>query len=494
MPFDFQDFQEKSRAIERKHAERMAAILKQHVEETAAREAAKEKQTAAIKAAEEKAKAGWVAFTEKWDAILKRLCELEAAKKNEKALQCLNVRPTIDEHVLAKKIELPSSQSNGEDFPLDEPTFKEEIPLSINDKEPEVEAAKILDNNPDPKTDVVPQETELEDRTEQSILEDEIGSNIDDGEPQIHMKGVQEASFPMQDIYVDTGQMHGGHGVTRLLSLIHHHDQGHDQLKFCLITGHYQEAAPGHDKLNYTWCGDIPRPIRGFTLQYNWSLCMQVQRPNYGFSIVCGKRFYTQNCKFIIHGCKVEYSQGHLTLVCSRDLVASKHDAHGFHIFALEAEVDSLDYGDSKFDFDTEPIYDEYDEDYMLVHLSHNHIPQEFNPSEALDMVLFHKQCVAIPDKTMHYDMIVGDKADLFTIFPLRMQLKIRLCRMTKMLGEQQGSPYELPCPNFQFVDTKQPCSTLGNSRRQESHAENITATRLVVKHRWPPDGLTKGN
>ena len=98
----------------------------------------------------------------------------------------------------------------------------------------------------------VPQKKEHEDRTEQSILEDEIGSNIDDGEPQIHMKGVQEATFPMQDIYVDTGQMHGGHGVTRLLSLIHHHDQGHDQLKFCPITGHYQEAAPGHDKLNYT--------------------------------------------------------------------------------------------------------------------------------------------------------------------------------------------------------------------------------------------------
>ena len=82
------------------------------------------------------------------------------------------------------------------------------------------------------------------------------------------MKGDPRASFPVRDIYVDTGQMHGGHGVTRLLSLIHHHDQGHDQLKFCLITGHYQEAAPGHDKINYTWCSGIPRPIRGFTLQY----------------------------------------------------------------------------------------------------------------------------------------------------------------------------------------------------------------------------------
>ena len=117
---------------------------------------------------------------------------------------------------------------------------------------------------------------------------------------------------------------------------------------------------------------------------------MQVQRPNYGFSIVCGKRFYTQNCKFIIHGCKVEYLQYHLTLVSSKNLAASEHDAHGCHISASGAEVDLLDYSDSKFDFDTEPIYDEYDEDYMLVRLSHNHIPQEFNPIEALDMVLFH--------------------------------------------------------------------------------------------------------
>ncbi|KAL6204874.1 hypothetical protein ACLB2K_022141 [Fragaria x ananassa] len=125
----------------------MAAILKQHAKETAAREAAKEKKTAAIKAAEEKNKAGWVAFTEKWDVILKRLCEPEAAEKNEKALQCLNVKLTVDEHVPAKKIELPSSQSNGEDFPLDESTFKEEIHLSINDKEPE------LSNNEQHQTD-----------------------------------------------------------------------------------------------------------------------------------------------------------------------------------------------------------------------------------------------------------------------------------------------------------------------------------------------------
>ncbi|KAL6194070.1 hypothetical protein ACLB2K_035154 [Fragaria x ananassa] len=122
----------------------------------------------------------------------------------ERAIRRQNVKPTVNEHAPAKKIELSSSQSNGEDFPLDEPTSKEEIHLSINDEEPEVETGEILDNNPISQTDGVRQEKELGDRTEQSILEDEIGSNIDDGEPQIHMKGVQEASFPMRDVYVDT--------------------------------------------------------------------------------------------------------------------------------------------------------------------------------------------------------------------------------------------------------------------------------------------------
>ena len=71
----------------------------------------------------------------------------------------------FNEHVLAKKIELPSSQSIGEDFPLDEPTSKEETTLSINDEEPKVEAAEIMDNHPISKTDGVPQKKELEDRT-----------------------------------------------------------------------------------------------------------------------------------------------------------------------------------------------------------------------------------------------------------------------------------------------------------------------------------------
>ena len=102
-------------------------------------------------------------------------------------------------------------------------------------------------------------------------------------------------------------------------------------------------------------------------------------------------------------------------------------------------------------------------------------------------MVLFHKQCVAIPDKTMHSDMIVGDKADLYTILSARMQLKIMLCQITKMLGGQQGSPYELLSSNFQVVDAQHLCSTLENFQQRGSHAGNITASRLGVKHWWPP-------
>ncbi|KAL6141908.1 hypothetical protein ACLB2K_060194 [Fragaria x ananassa] len=74
-------------------------------------------------------------------AICKRQAERaarEAAEENKKALKCLNVKPIVDEHVLAKKIELSSSQFNGEDFPLDEPMSEE----------PEVEVAEIMGNHP----------------------------------------------------------------------------------------------------------------------------------------------------------------------------------------------------------------------------------------------------------------------------------------------------------------------------------------------------------
>ncbi|KAL6211068.1 hypothetical protein ACLB2K_016296 [Fragaria x ananassa] len=87
-----------------------------------------------------------------------------------------------------KQIELPSSQSSGEDFRLDKPTSKEEITLSINDDEElGVEAGEIMDNNLISRG--VPQKNELEDRTEQSIFEAEIGSRTnDDDEPQVRMK------------------------------------------------------------------------------------------------------------------------------------------------------------------------------------------------------------------------------------------------------------------------------------------------------------------
>ncbi|KAL6220363.1 hypothetical protein ACLB2K_008119 [Fragaria x ananassa] len=243
---------ERSAALRRQHAEREAARKKEEAKAMAMLETAL---TAKWKAMEERMKAKAKAYEEEFQrrgvAFQDRLAKTRMKQilslvglHIEMAIRRQNVKPTVDEHAPAKKIELSSSQSNGEDFPLDEPTSKEEIPLSINDEEPEVETGEILDNNLISQTDGIRQEKELGDRTEQSILEDEIGSNIDDGEPQIHMKGVQEASFLMRDIYVDTGQLHGGHGVTRLLSLIHHHDQGHDQLKFCPITGHYQEAAP----------------------------------------------------------------------------------------------------------------------------------------------------------------------------------------------------------------------------------------------------------
>ncbi|KAL6208180.1 hypothetical protein ACLB2K_019131 [Fragaria x ananassa] len=108
----------------------------------------------------------------------------EVAEENEKALQRQNVKPMV-----------------GEDFPLDELTSKEGTTLSIDDEEPEVEAREILDNNLISKTNSVPQKKkEHEDRTEQSILEEEIGANInDDGEPQFHIKETEMDSLGYDD-------------------------------------------------------------------------------------------------------------------------------------------------------------------------------------------------------------------------------------------------------------------------------------------------------
>ncbi|KAL6124175.1 hypothetical protein ACLB2K_076690 [Fragaria x ananassa] len=77
-----------------------------------------------------------------------RAADIEAVEENKKTLQYQNVKPIVDEHVFAKKIGLPSNQSNGKDFPLDEPTSKEETTLSINDEEPKFEATEIMDNYP----------------------------------------------------------------------------------------------------------------------------------------------------------------------------------------------------------------------------------------------------------------------------------------------------------------------------------------------------------
>ncbi|KAL6186433.1 hypothetical protein ACLB2K_042553 [Fragaria x ananassa] len=116
----------------------------------------------------------------------------------------------------------------GEDVPLDEPMSEE----------PEVEVAEIMGNHPISNIGGVPQEKEPEDKTKQSIFEAEISSHTnDDGEPQVRMKGDPGASFPMRDVYANTGQPHGGQGEARLLSLVNHYDQGPDQLKLCPITG-----------------------------------------------------------------------------------------------------------------------------------------------------------------------------------------------------------------------------------------------------------------
>ncbi|KAL6213140.1 hypothetical protein ACLB2K_012587 [Fragaria x ananassa] len=97
---------------------------------------------------------------------------IELVKKDRVLWKADQDNPAIlnedfNEHVFAKKIELPSSQSTDKDFPFHKPTSREETTLSINDEEHEVEAGEIIDNNPISKFNGVSQKDELEGRTEQ---------------------------------------------------------------------------------------------------------------------------------------------------------------------------------------------------------------------------------------------------------------------------------------------------------------------------------------
>ncbi|KAL6219560.1 hypothetical protein ACLB2K_007319 [Fragaria x ananassa] len=129
-------------------------------------------------------------------AVQKSIIDLTEQIKQDRTLLEASHNKLTDP---AKQIELPSSQSSGEDFPLDESTSKEEVTLSINDKEPEVDAGEIMDDNHISKFHGVPQEKKVEGRTEMSTLEEKNGSHTD-GEPQLRVianHNRQVASFRM---------------------------------------------------------------------------------------------------------------------------------------------------------------------------------------------------------------------------------------------------------------------------------------------------------
>ncbi|XP_062011911.1 uncharacterized protein LOC133728519 [Rosa rugosa] len=79
----------------------------------------------------------------------------------------------------------------------------------------------------------------------------------------------------------------------------------------------------------------------------------------------------------------------------------------------FEEEIDSSNFGDSKFDLDAEPIYDKYDDNYNLIIGFKNHM-KEFKFFEALDVensdqqvVKCKSQFVVYSEDTMFYDMVV---------------------------------------------------------------------------------------
>ncbi|KAL6203425.1 hypothetical protein ACLB2K_027125 [Fragaria x ananassa] len=163
MQFDFQDFQEKSRAIEGKYAELRAAsrkkhvaILKQRAEETTVREAAEEKEKLQFRAMVGSQPTQEAVFAQSRERILQTFDKLESLLRSWAAQQSI-----IDS---AKQIELPSSQSNGADSLLDKPTSKKEITWSINNNKPKVEDGEIMDSKS--ISHVVPQEKKPKDRTE----------------------------------------------------------------------------------------------------------------------------------------------------------------------------------------------------------------------------------------------------------------------------------------------------------------------------------------
>ncbi|KAL6213450.1 hypothetical protein ACLB2K_012897 [Fragaria x ananassa] len=187
-------------------------------------------------------------------------------QESGQATNFLNMTHAIVDQRLAKKIELHGSQSNGEDFPLDGPMSKEEATLSINDKELEVEAGEIMDNNSLSKFRSVPQKDELEGRTKQSILEEAVGSSAN-GEPQIHRRFDQANNLPVRDEYVDTGQTRGGQ--TCVLKRPHQEDdligQGKPEYaQFVLYEGVFgfikeggSQEATGYDQFDLV-AGDRP--------------------------------------------------------------------------------------------------------------------------------------------------------------------------------------------------------------------------------------------
>lgn len=172
-------------------------------------------------------------------------------------------------------------------------------------------------------------------------------------------------------------------------------------------------------------------------------------------------------------------------------LRAVHHDVQSVDMPIFGAEINSPICGDH--DLSVEPIYDEYDDGSDI----NKFCTQEyFNPIESLvfkdlnQQVVYYNACryLAANACTVHYDMVVGDKADLYPIPSVKVQLKILLCQTaTKRHGGLSSISSEQPFLNFQVLDAKHLCSRFGGSRERESHAANVKTSRLGVKHLWPP-------
>ncbi|XP_004298531.1 PREDICTED: uncharacterized protein LOC101312537 [Fragaria vesca subsp. vesca] len=391
----------------------------------------------------EAAKVDWLASNKALRSSVKLSHDVFPLQNSEEVLQRQEVEPTAEKHIFAKEVESPCDQSSGESFFLDESASgRTDLPTYGESRT----------------------EHERENDIKQSCSNEEIVPFVD------------------EDVYMDTGQRHGGQTIDDASANIY---PLADQTQVHSKGKHVEELNDQATGRTLTF------PGREFHDDGTSHTSRRAAYNLYGGP-------------FVFDGCKFKYKEVDL-LACSYyapkfleqkfiyddtgQALQTTHDVYSSDMPIFEAGTYSPFGGDYVYNFYKEPIHDECVDNYKLIigsNINKSHA-QRFNSFESLgikninqQVVSYDSQLVATFQDIMHYDMVVGDKADLYSIPSAKVQLKIMLCQMTKMHGGLSDMPCEQPFQNFQVDDTKYLCSTLGNSCKRESHAANVNMSRHI--------------